>query len=202
MGAGNVKAVYALWGTLPDPAFRLLAFMALIAGDDDQPPQFWGGRELLATGLGRRPPFDAADYRAVDRAMKKLRNVGALVQSRHASPMTTAQHDLVLSPDAVCRVNNSVDDGEERANTRHAASGEHTTRGGTNTRRATDEHTTPGDATDDAPRRPEEQEEQQRLTSGETNHSGAQVAEGVDSASGHWPWPLRNDHTAGQEVAS
>lgn len=174
MGAGNVKAVYALWRDVPDPAFRLLVFMALTAKDEDDPPQFWGGRETLALGIGRNPPFTESDFRAVDRAMGKLRAAGAIVQSRHSSKMLTARHDLCLSitatPDATRRVSEVVED----VITLHAASGDHPTPGDGITRRPTTDHPTPGDGSPDAPRRGEEEEDEEGLTPGRTTHQTAQ----------------------------
>lgn len=105
MGAGNVKAVYGLWGHLPDRPFRLLAFMALTAKDDDQPPCFWGGRETLAVGLGRDVPTgdDAASKRARHAAFEAVRSslsqlvtAGAIKRTRSASPGRTAKYELIL----------------------------------------------------------------------------------------------------------
>lgn len=132
MGASNVKAVYAVWAAIPDPAFRLLVYIALTTRDEDCPPVFWGGQESLAIGLGRRPPFTPADWRAVDRAMAKLRTHGALKPRGGSAPGQTARHEVVLTPDAVRQVN-----------TRREASVEHPTPGDSNTRRPASEHPTP-----------------------------------------------------------
>jgi hypothetical protein len=156
MGAGNVKAAYGVWSHLPDPAFRLLVFMALVTKDEDDPPIFWGGRETQAIGIGRKPPHTAADMRAVERAVTKLREAGAIELVQHSAPGHTARHALHLSPVARRRV--SEDD------TRHDTSGEHPTPHVVNTRRAVTQHPTRGDRTPDAWRGPEEEQEPQGLT--------------------------------------
>jgi hypothetical protein len=89
MGAGNVKAVYALWADLPDRPLRVLAYMALTAKDADDPPMFWGGRESLAVAIGRKvSPNDSeasvrTTFRAVRSAVKHRR--GRRHQARPAS---------------------------------------------------------------------------------------------------------------------
>jgi hypothetical protein len=107
MGAGNVKAVYGLWGHLPDNPFRLLAFMALTSRDEDRPPRFWGGRETLAVGLGRDVPSGddqaarrarRATFEAVRWTVQQLIEAGAIQRTRNASPGRTAEYALSLFP--------------------------------------------------------------------------------------------------------
>ena len=99
MGAGNVKAVLTGWSAhVRDPAFRVLVAIALTTKDDDEPPIFWGGLELLAAALGRKPPLTDADLRAVGRAMGQLRKAGAIAQTEHSAPGRTARHELRLRP--------------------------------------------------------------------------------------------------------
>lgn len=89
MGAGNVKAVFALWPELPYAAFRALTYMALTSKDDDEPARFWAGREALAFGLGiMLPPSTLRDaesirvrraaFARVDRATFELAEAGAI----------------------------------------------------------------------------------------------------------------------------
>jgi hypothetical protein len=68
MGATNVQTVYARWGHLPDRAFRLLAYMALVTMDSDTLPKFWQGRESMAVALGRMTPEEPADSDVSERA--------------------------------------------------------------------------------------------------------------------------------------
>jgi len=88
MGAGNVKHVYAYWRDLADGPFRVLAYMALVSLDDDDPPRFWGGRETLALATGRmvadkwtEDPDALAErrraFKAVDRMLSVLTKAGA-----------------------------------------------------------------------------------------------------------------------------
>jgi hypothetical protein len=101
MGAGNVKAVYALWADLPDRPFRVLAYMALTAKDADDPPMFWGGRESLAVAIGRKvSPNDSeasvrTTFRAVRSAVKHRR--GRRHQARPASRAGVSQPAMPCS---------------------------------------------------------------------------------------------------------
>jgi hypothetical protein len=104
MGAGNVKAVYALWADLPDRPFRVLAYMALTAKDADDPPKFWGGRESLAVAIGRKvSPNDSeasvrTTFRAVRSAVKQLIEADAIKLDRHHAPGVPARYALQLRP--------------------------------------------------------------------------------------------------------
>ena len=88
MGASNVKAVYAQWGDLTNNAFRLLAYMALVSMDADNPPRYWGGREDLAAALGREVPPENDDDPEVTRkrnvAFKAQRDATGVLSQRGA----------------------------------------------------------------------------------------------------------------------
>ena len=86
MGAGNVKAAFVHWGDLPGGPFRLLVYMALRTKDGDKHPQFWGGREDLAFGLGRRVPEerDEVSRKAREAAFKALKDAMAVLTRRGA----------------------------------------------------------------------------------------------------------------------
>lgn len=108
MGYGNVKAVYGVWGDLPDGAFRLLAYMALIAKDEDDPPRFYGGRETLAYALGwavedkrTTDPVEIAKreqaFKSVHRTLGILKKAGAITTLVAAAPGRTAEYGLNLT---------------------------------------------------------------------------------------------------------
>lgn len=82
MGARHVSAVYATWHHLPDPAFRLLVYMALVAKDANDEPRFWGGRRVLAFGIARGvpdgEPIPAATVTAIKRCIRVLTSEGAV----------------------------------------------------------------------------------------------------------------------------
>lgn len=100
MGAGNVAAVVTYWSHLEGAPYKLLVQMALSAKDADDPALFWGGPDMLAGALGRRPPHDAADHRAVRRGLKQLRAVGAITDAKRAGPGQRAEYALMLRPTA------------------------------------------------------------------------------------------------------
>jgi hypothetical protein len=83
MGARWVAAAYATWnGELPDPAFRLLVYMALVCKDADAEPTFWKGRRALAFGIGRgvedNQEIPKATLQAIKRALQTLTKAGAI----------------------------------------------------------------------------------------------------------------------------
>jgi len=107
MGGRNVKAVYALWGDLPDGAFRLLAYMAAIALDEDDPPRFYAGRETMAYALGwvvaDKTTTDPAEvalreqaFKSVYRQTSVLKKAGAITTIVAAAPGRTAEYGLNL----------------------------------------------------------------------------------------------------------
>lgn len=108
MGAGNVKAVFALWPELPYAAFRALTYMALTSKDDDARPRFWAGREALAFGLGIMvPPSTSRDaestksrraaFARVDRATADLVKAGAIRLVAGGYRGKNATYELQLS---------------------------------------------------------------------------------------------------------
>ena len=107
MGAGNVKAAFVHWGGLPGGPFRLLVYMALRTKDGDKHPQFWGGREDLAFGLGRRVPEERdevsrkareAAFKALKDAMAVLTRRGAVRVVERARPGRNAVYEINLDP--------------------------------------------------------------------------------------------------------
>ncbi|WP_242892503.1 hypothetical protein [Actinomadura litoris] len=94
MGAQNVKAVYEHWPDLPNSAFRLLAYMALVSKDADTPPKFWGGRRDLAAALGRQLPPEEDDSPAAvaqrRAAFKAARDATTLLSKRGAIRLAKA----------------------------------------------------------------------------------------------------------------
>lgn len=108
MGAGNVKAVFVHWSQLAGGPFRLLTYMALRTKDGDTRPRFWGGREDLAFGLGRRVPADdgteesrrarEAAFKATKAAVAVLTRAGAVTLVERARPGHNAVYALNLNP--------------------------------------------------------------------------------------------------------
>jgi hypothetical protein len=87
MGATNVMLAYRLYaGRVPATSMQLLTYMALVSLDGDDKPWFGQGYEGLAVfALGRPAPTREADLRAVERAMKPLLDIGAIVTERRAA---------------------------------------------------------------------------------------------------------------------
>lgn len=115
MGASNVAAVYTSWAGLNHVPFRLLAYMALVTLDRDDPPRFWGGRDDLAHAIGRRVPREPDDtdtseaaaavrrqrkqaHEAVRVALAELKAVGVVVQVKQARLGVRAEYTLHLTP--------------------------------------------------------------------------------------------------------
>lgn len=89
MGAGNAQRALIHWQNLNGAPMRVLIQMALIILDEDKTPKWWGGRGPLAQAIGH--PWPASDDksedaerirkasgRALDRALKSLRDAGAI----------------------------------------------------------------------------------------------------------------------------
>lgn len=181
MGATNVKAVYVLWGHLPDRPFRLLAYMAVVALDEptDHTPArtYWQGRDSLAVGLGRKVPSEPRDgdespaaeevrrdreaiFRAVGRALTELRQANAITTVRRSAPNhQAARYELQLTPAAF---------------TGHSPSGEHRTVSGSNAGRSLAERRTLTGGTPDAERPLEEPEEPGGLREEQVGGAAAQ----------------------------
>ena len=113
MGSHNVQLCYGRWGHLPDRPFRLLAFMALISMDEDDPPLFWQGREAMCIALGRMLPTAPAptdtspraeqfrkqrraDFEAVKNAMRALFTVGVVEVHKECGPGQPTVYRLML----------------------------------------------------------------------------------------------------------
>lgn len=102
MGAGNVKAVYETWSSLPDRQFRVLAYMALVSKDGDAVPTYWGGWKALAGAIGRggHEQLTAAEARAAKEAvrvaLKALTKAGAIDVSRSSAPGRNATYEIHL----------------------------------------------------------------------------------------------------------
>lgn len=170
MGAGNVKAVFATWQhVVPDPAFRVLVYMALVAQDNDKPPLYWGGREALAMCLGRSTPHSSADWRAVSRAIRQLVDDGAIELDRGPSPVSNARYRVVLL--------RSTGDAPRHLNSGRVTTPEQVTPGGHNRCHDVTEQVTPHDRSLDARRHPEEEQEPPRLTRGLDERLGAQPSD-------------------------
>lgn len=166
MGARNVSAVFTFWSHLDAGPFRVLAYMALVTKDDDDPPRYWGGWEALARALGRdlTSGTKAAHQRSVVRAVAALRDARALETARSSGPSTRAEYTLCLmrTHDAQRRVY------DEEAEPQ--APREHATLSGTNARRSVGERTTLSGGTHDAERRTKEQQDLRGTTEGPTPH--------------------------------
>ena len=100
MGAGNVTQVFESWGHLEHREFRLLVHMANTGLDSAAPPVYFRGWESAAKALG----YDALGNRDSARrntmkALKLLRESGAIVFSDHARQGSRAVYALTLWPD-------------------------------------------------------------------------------------------------------
>jgi len=100
MGAGNVTQVFESWGHLEHREFRLLVHMANTGLDSAAPPVYFRGWESAAKALG----YDALGNRDSARrntmkALKLLRESGAIVSSDHARQGSRAVYALTLWPD-------------------------------------------------------------------------------------------------------
>jgi hypothetical protein len=96
MGAGHVKTVFAEWGDLKGPAFRLLVFVATLMPDRDARPRCELSRQNLAIGLGYKELDDRAD-RALSRAIQSLLVAKVWEIAQAASPGRRAHYWVNLS---------------------------------------------------------------------------------------------------------
>lgn len=82
---------------LKDGPFRLLAYMALVARDDD--PRYWGGRDALAMALGMHPDEKEREpwYQKVKRHIRTLKTAGCIDVARAQAPGRNAEYLLTLS---------------------------------------------------------------------------------------------------------
>lgn len=170
MGAGNIKLVYARWADLSHAPFRLLAYMALVSRDEDDPPCFWGGRETLALGLGRLVDMDGTEaarksaFRAVERNVSHLVKAGAVLTGPSPRPGRAATYILDLDRErptlSVGRIEDSGEPPESLASETPDAE-----RGPTPDAECR-RRPTLSVATPDAERGPEEEEDERRTNEG------------------------------------
>ena len=102
MGARHIAAVYASWSDLPDQAFRLLTYMALVVPDAHTVPIFWRGRRDLAFGVGRPvedgKPMPPATSQVVKRTLRTLTQAGAITLVYGGWRGKNAEYRLNLTP--------------------------------------------------------------------------------------------------------
>ena len=152
MGASLVKAAFEQFPDLPDVAMRALLHMAVTAKDNDETPTYWGGRDALASALGRSVvdlaaestdgagDVVAATYRAISRVIETLTVAKAISRTNRPAPGRNAVYRLHLSmeretPDDT-RSQETHDAGRPPSGARRARpSMEHRTFGGSNTGR-------------------------------------------------------------------
>lgn len=201
MGARHVAAVFSRWGgdldngkSLSRPAFRLLVHMAQTAKDADDPPTYFGGREHLAFGLGRKVPPGRSDedrrtrdatWRAINRAIAQLMTAGALhdrdhpLAQRPAPNHRPARYVLNLGNAGRPASCEQPENGGHPASpvegyAGHPVSSERRTPGVSNAGRGASERRTSGGGTQDAPRPPQEEEEVRGITGGLDDDPAAQ----------------------------
>lgn len=114
MGAGNVTQAFESWGHLEHREFRLLVHMANTGLDSAAPPVYFRGWESAAKALGY-DVFGNRDSarRNTMKALKSLRESGAIVSSDHARQGARAVYALTLWPDRTA-VPTIVPDGSGR----------------------------------------------------------------------------------------
>lgn len=129
MGIGNVTQIQATWGHLPDQQHRLAVYIGRIAKDDEC--EFYGGRELLAIGLGRKVPAEPGDddesdearearkvrkatFEAVRHCLRCLERVGFIELIRKPARGQTTRykvHPIFNRPEAVWPVTDQSESG-------------------------------------------------------------------------------------------
>jgi hypothetical protein len=102
MGGRLVKAALGpRWAHLPHGARLIFAEMAATAKDSDNPPRYFGGRDLLASVL--YPPIDGKHPKwhlgKVTEALKELKEAGAVRLLNDAYRGTRAEYELIVDPD-------------------------------------------------------------------------------------------------------
>lgn len=98
MGARHALTAMRVWSDLGHAPMRLLVHMALTTKDSDDHPHYYGGSKAKAAALG----FDGStrgSERAVERAMKALKDAGAVVMTRKQGPKHPPKYRLVLTRD-------------------------------------------------------------------------------------------------------
>ena len=158
MGAGNVKEVFVRWAHLDHAPFRLLAYMAIVAQDNGDPPMFYQGQESCALALGMSPDADAkarqAAFRGVRRHIETLIKAKCIERVRPASPGRNAEYALRLSMERRTLTDRQTPDGE-----RPPSGGERRTLSAANGGRSAAQWRTLGDTLADAHRPPKEEQD-------------------------------------------
>jgi hypothetical protein len=98
MGAKLVAAAFMLFGRdkpLNDRPFRVLVHMCLTIKDDNDPPTYWGGTELLTYALGVAP--DDSGRRMARRAVADLETAGAIVRANRPARGRRAEYRLTFT---------------------------------------------------------------------------------------------------------
>lgn len=141
MGIGNVTLIQTTWAHLPDQQHRLAVFIGRVAKDGEC--EFYGGRELLAQGLGRQVPDEPADdddsdtarqarrvrratFEAVRHCMRRLEQVGFLEQNRKPARGQTTRYKVnptFNGPERVWSVTGQSESGLLTASTDQSESG-------------------------------------------------------------------------------
>jgi len=111
VGYQNASRVYTSWGHLPHRPFRMLAYMALLSHDQDDPPVYFGGWESLSVALGfpltpardhttDRPHLEIsrAGHHAVKAVVATLRAAGAIEPAPKAPGRSRQRYALHLCP--------------------------------------------------------------------------------------------------------
>lgn len=158
MGAGNVKEVFVRWSHLDHAPFRLLAYMAIVAQDNGDPPLFYQGQESCAMALGMSPDADAkaraAAFRGVRRHIETLIKAKCIERIRPAGPGRNAEYALRLSMERRTLSDLQTEDGE-----RPPSGGKRRTPSATNGGRSAAQRRTLGGTTADGERPPKEKQD-------------------------------------------
>lgn len=146
------------WSHLDHAPFRLLAYMAIVAKDDGDPPLFYQGQEACAMALGMSPDADAkarqAAFRGVRRHIETLIKAKCIERLRPAGPGRNAEYALRLSMERRTLTDLQTEDGE-----RPPSGGKRRTPSATNGGRSAAQRRTLGGTTADAHRPPEEKQD-------------------------------------------
>ena len=103
MGHRNLDLYYQYWAdhpTLGHVAQRMLAYICHRCSDDDVPPVYFQGWEYLAmaAGITRGSARINTVKASVRRALRELKEAGALVASEQAGPGVRENYALTLDP--------------------------------------------------------------------------------------------------------
>jgi hypothetical protein len=189
VGAANVVRVYTCWGQLGHQPFRIYAYMALRARDDDSQPWYGAGHKELAT-IALALPYGteqerAAATRAVRRGIAALQDAGAIRTVRYPSPGHQARYRLYLDTptqdgdrpvnDGQRPVDNPLtEDGDRPVNNPGTQDGQRPVNE-LFTGRSASERRTFSVRTQDAQRPPEEEEEEEEQRTSKANLRNGEV---------------------------